>query len=62
MRVIPKQLEKLGFGIVGFAQTFVFTRALPLGNDRSLRTKILRSLLAEFPIFQVVWVYMGEKL
>ena len=54
----------------------VLTRALPEGNGphpfrrgrrrgprmgRSLRTKILGTLLAKFPTLQVVWVYFGLK-
>ena len=36
----------------------LLTRALPLGNGRSLRKEILRILLAKFPILQVVSVYL----
>jgi hypothetical protein len=39
----------------------ILTRALSHGKVRSLRIKILRSLLAKFPILQVVSVYSGKK-
>jgi len=42
------QLRRLGLKII------VLTRALPLGNGHSLRTKILRGLLVKSPTFQAV--------
>jgi len=49
------QLVYIGFWLRrGCLRFFVLTRALVLGNGRSLRTKILRTLLAKFPIFQLV--------
>ena len=39
----------------------ILTRALPLGNGRSLRTTILRSFLAQFSILQLLPVYFVRK-
>jgi len=45
--------SKVGFWLRWLCRKFfVFTRALPFGNGRSLQTKNLRSRLAKIPTFE----------
>jgi hypothetical protein len=45
--------SKVGFWLRWLcSKFFVFTRALPFGNGRSLQTKNLRSRLAKIPTFE----------
>jgi len=45
---------KLFFGVVSLTSNFILARALPFGNGRSLRIKILRSFLANSQFLNLV--------